>query len=59
MLKRKINIDIQLKVYDIQGIISYQKIRIFEFVGFFDELNENKQINENIKKVIKTLKEVK
>ena len=48
-----------MKVYDIQGIISYQKIRIFEFVGFSGELNENKQINENIKKVIKTLKEVK
>ena len=47
------------EIYDIQGIITSQKIRIFEFAGFSGELNEDKQINENIKKVIKTLKEVK
>ena len=45
------------EIFDIQG--NSQKIRVIEFSGFSGDLEKDNQINKNIKKFIKELKEVK
>ena len=45
------------EIFDIQG--NSQKIKVIEFSGFSGDLEKDNQINKNIKKFIKELKEVK
>ena len=55
-VKRKID---GYEIFEFQGSLIQQKIRIIEFPGFSGDFEEDKQIKENIKKFIRTVKEVK
>ena len=55
-VKRKIG---GYEIFEFQGSLIQQKIRIIEFPGFSGDFEEDKQIKENIKKFIRTVKEVK
>lgn len=47
------------EIYEFQGNLIQQKVRAIEFPGFSGDLEEDKQIKDNIKKYIKTLKDAK